>query len=265
VPVKKKPIGAKAAGQLSRMRHPKAENNHAKKTGTPSFPPEVEKQIRIHGHENILKAFVAALSSLQNPITTLKSELAVAFDSQSGDQSPKYERARYGYALKAISIFLKEVDIGSYRKRLYRLVLALDDLNRGTVDPLLEPVKTGGTKKLNVSWVWCARANISVGILALLKAGLTRKDAAQQAAREFPKIEKLAGLSRTNPSSTATKILSWYDDFNKGDRSKIKNQQALVMFASGKQEIEKMSKNADRLHKAADRMFASALEWMLRD
>ena len=264
--MKKKPIGAKAAGQLSRMRHPKAEKNHAKKTRTPSFPPEVEKQIRIHGHENILKAFVAALSSLQNPITTLKSELAVAFDSQSGDQSPKYERARYGYALKAISIFLEEVGIGSYRKRLYRLVLALDDLNRGTVNSLLEPIKTGGTKKHNVSWVWCARANVSVGILALLKAGRTRKDAAQQAAREFPEIAELAGqLSRANPSSTATKILSWYDDLNKGDRSKIKNQQALVMFASGKQEIEKLPKDADRLHKAANRMFASALELMLRD
>ena len=191
--------------------------------------------------ENILRAFVAALSRLQNPISTLKSELAVAFDSQSGDQSPKYERARYVYALKGYFDFLKEVGIVSYQKRFYRLVLALDDLNRGTVDPLLEPIKTGGAKNRNVSWVWCARAHVSVGVLALLKAGLTRKGAAQQAAREFPEIEELAALSRQNPSSTATKILSWLDDFNKGDRSKIKNQQALVMFASGKQEIEKLA------------------------
>jgi len=221
VPVKKKSIEAKAAEQVSRMRHPKAEKNHAKKTATPSFPPEVEKQIRSHGHENMLSACAAALSMLENHIRDLKSKLAIAFDSQSGDQSPKYERARYGYALKAISIFLKEVGIGSYRKRFYRLVLALDDLNRGTVDPLLEPIKTSGAKNRNVSWVWCARANISVGILALLKAGLTRKGAAQQAARKFPKIKELAGLSRTNPSSTATKILSWFDDFNKGTRTVV--------------------------------------------
>jgi hypothetical protein len=264
VPVKKKLIEPKAARPLSRVPRPKAEKKHAK-NGAPRFPPEVEEAIRIHGHEKILRRFVAALSSLQNPINTLKSELAIAFDSQSRDQSPKYERARYGYALKAISTFLKEIGIDTYRKRLYKLVLALDDLNRGTVDPLLEPIKTGGAKNRNVSWVWCARAHVSVGILALLKAGLTRKSAAQWAARKFPKIKQLTALSRTNPSSTATKILSWFDDFNKGTRSKIKNPQALAMFAYGQQEIEKLPKDADRLHNMANRKFASALELILRD
>jgi hypothetical protein len=198
------------------------------------------------------------------PIATLKSELAVAFNSESADQSPKYERARYMYALKAISTFLKEVGIASYQKRFYRLVLAIDDLNRGSVDPLLEPMKTGGAKNRNVSWDWCARAHVSVGILALLKAGLTRKDAALQAAGKFPRIKELAGVSRMEPSSTATKILSWYDDFNKGEHTKIKNPQALAMFASGQQEIEKLPKDFDRLQKAANRIFASALELTLR-
>jgi hypothetical protein len=198
------------------------------------------------------------------PIATLKSELAVAFDSESADQSPQYERARYMYALKAISTFLKEVGTVSYQKRFYRLVLAIDDLNRGSVDPLLEPMKTGGAKNRNVSWDWCARAHVSVGILALLKAGLTRKDAALQAAGKFPRIKELAGVSRMEPSSTATKILSWYDDFNKGEHTKIKNPQALAMFASGQQEIEKLPKDSDRLQKAANRMFASALELTLR-
>ena len=199
------------------------------------------------------------------PIATLKSELAVAFDSESADQSPKYERARYMYALKAISTFLKEVGIASYQKRFYRLVLAIDDLNRGSVDPLLEPVKTGGAKNRNVSWDWCARAHVSIGILALLKAGLTRKSAAQWASHKSPEIKKLAGLSRTNPSSTATKILSWLDDFSKGTRSKIKNPQALAIFESGREEIEKLPQDADGLKKVANRMFASALELMLRD
>jgi hypothetical protein len=199
------------------------------------------------------------------PITTLKSELAIAFDSASDDLSPKYERARYICALKAISTFLKEVGIASYQKRFYRLALAIDDLNRGSVDPLLEPMKTGGAKNRNVSWDWCARANVSVGIFALLKAGLTRNGAALQAAGKFPRIEELAGVSRTSPSSTATKILSWYDDFNKGENTKIKNPQALAMFAAGQQEIEKHPKDFDRLQKAANRMFASALELMLRD
>ncbi len=199
------------------------------------------------------------------PIATLKSRLAFAFDSESADQSPKYERARYIHALKAISNFLKEVGIASYEKRFYRLALAMDDLNRGSVDPLLEPMKTGGAKNRNVSWDWCARAHVAGGISALLKAGLTRKSAAQWAASKYPEMKKLAGLSRVNPSSTTTKVLSWYDDFNKGDRSKIKNAQALVVFAAGKQEIERLPYDPDGLRKVADRMFASALQLILRD
>jgi hypothetical protein len=258
--VKKKPIEARAAGQLGRVRLPKAKKKHAEKTDMPSLPPEVERALDIHGHDAMLRVFVASLSSLQNHIGALKSELALAFDSQSGDQSPRYERARYIYALTAISTFLKEIGIVSYQEQFYRLAVALDDLNRGTVDPLVEPIKTGGTKKLNASWAWCARAHISVGILALLKAGLKRREAAQKAANEFPKIKELAGLIRQTSSSTATKILSWFDDFNKGTRTKIKNQQALAIFGSGQQEIEKLPKDDERLPKVANRMFALAVE-----
>jgi hypothetical protein len=126
-------------------------------------------------------------TSTADIIAALKSELAHAFDTKSADRSAKYDRARYMLALKAISTFLKKVGaMGSYEKRLYRLALALDDLNRGTVDPLLEPIETGGTKKHNASWIWCARAKVSLGIFALLKTGLTRAEAAKKAASEFP-------------------------------------------------------------------------------
>ena len=176
--MKKKPLEAKADRHVSRMRRPKAERKRAKKTSTLNLPPEVEEQVRIHGCENLLRAFVAALGSLQNSVSALRSGLADAFNSRSTNHSPKYERARYAFAFKTISTFLKGIGIVSYKKRFYRLALAFDDLNRGIVDPLFEPIKTGGTKKHNVSWFWCARANVAVGILALLKAGDTRKDAA---------------------------------------------------------------------------------------
>ena len=78
--MKKKPIEAKADRRVSRMRPPKAEKKRAKKTSTLNLPPEVEEQVRIHGCENILRAFVAALGSLQKPVSALKSELADAFD-----------------------------------------------------------------------------------------------------------------------------------------------------------------------------------------
>jgi hypothetical protein len=194
---------------------------------------------------------LGASKSIQNLIAAL----AFAVDSKSADESLKYERARYIHALGAISKFLHEVGAGRYKKRLYRL----DDLNRGTVDQLLKEVETGGTKKLNASWTWCARAHVSLGIFALLKSGLTREAAAQKAACEFPKIEKLAALSRKSPTSTATKILSWFDDFNKGSKSKIKNRQALAIFADGQQLIEKLV-DVERLHKVATVKFTSALE-----
>jgi hypothetical protein len=202
---------------------------------------------------------MSSRGSAESLVVDLKKKMACAFETKLGERSSKYERARYVHALKAISTFFDQVEAHSYGEHFYRLALALDDLSRGTVDPLLRPVPTGGTKKHNASWAWCARAHISVGIFALLKAGLTRETAAQNAAREFPKIKDLAGLNRKIPSSTETKILSWFDDFSKGARSKIKNQQALVIFASGQQEIEKLPRDANGLHRVAHRLFARAV------
>jgi hypothetical protein len=203
---------------------------------------------------------MSSRASAESFIVALKEKMARAFETKLGERSPKYERARYVHALKAISTFFGQVEAPSYREHFYRLALALDDLSHGAVDPLLRPVDTGGTKKHNASWAWCARAHISVGILALLKAGLTRAAAAKYAAREFPKIKGLAGLNRKNPSSTETKVLSWFDDFSKGGRSKIKNQQALAIFASGQQEIEKLPPDANALHRIANRLFALAVK-----
>jgi hypothetical protein len=198
-------------------------------------------------------------TSAEKLIVELKEEMARAFETNPGERSPKYERARYVHALKAISTFFGQVESRIHREHFCRLALVLDDLSRGSVDPLLRPADTGGTKKHNASWAWCARAHVSVGIFALLKAGLTRKAAAQNAAREFPKIKELAGLNRITPSSTETKILSWFDDFSKGARSKIKNQQAIAIFTSGRHDIEELPADADRLHSVARRLFARAV------
>jgi hypothetical protein len=202
---------------------------------------------------------MSSRASAENLIVDLKKEMSRAFETKLDERSLKYERARYVHALKAISTFFDQVEARSHGEHFYRLALALDDLSHGTVDPLLRPVDTGGTKKHNASWAWCARAHISLGIFALLKAGLTRAAAAKYAATEFPKIKELAGLNRKIPSSTETKVLSWFDDFSKGGRSKIKNRQALAIFASGQQDIEK-SPDANGLHRIAKRLFALAVK-----
>jgi hypothetical protein len=182
---------------------------------------------------------------------------AIATDSRSPDQTPKYKRVRLIHALQAIAEFYQELGCNkSLKWDFHHLALALNDLNQGTVDPLLEPIKTGGTKKLNASRVWCARAYVALGIRTLVKTGLTREQAAKQAARKFPAIRKLAQINRRMPASTEVKILSWLDDLNKGQRGKIKNAQALSIFENGLQLLEPLS--GDGLLEVAERWFELA-------
>ena len=98
-------LGPDAAQPRKRRKEPMRKK---KKLARWKLPPEVEKQICIHGHENIREAFVAALSSLQNPITTLKSEMAGAFDMKSCDRSLKYDRARYFICAQSYFHFPRE-------------------------------------------------------------------------------------------------------------------------------------------------------------
>ena len=78
-----------------------------------------------------------------NAVLALDAQLARIFNSSGvGDDELKHERAAYVHALKAISDFFKQLGIRAYDRRFYRLALALDDLNRGTVDPLLKERRT---------------------------------------------------------------------------------------------------------------------------
>jgi hypothetical protein len=206
------------------------------------------------------RAFRDTTVELANAVLALVAKNdAIATDSSPPDQTPKYKRLRLIHALQAIAEFYQELGFNkSLEWDFHHLALALDDLNRGTVDPLLEPVKTGGTKKLNASWVWCARAYVALGIRTLVKTGLTRQQAAKQAARQFPAIRKLAATNRSFPASTEAKILSWLDDLNKGHRGKIKNRQALAIFDDGVRLLEPLS--GDGLLRVAERWFKRATE-----
>jgi hypothetical protein len=156
------------------------------------------------------------LAALQLIVARLGNELELAFNSNPERNWPEYERARYIHALATIAKFLgantKSQDIA---KRFWRLSVALADLDRGAVDPLLAPTATGGVNPGDDSWTRCARAKVALGIHALILAGLTRKLAAEEAAAKFPEISKLAAFERENSSPTKTKILNWYDDFKK--------------------------------------------------
>jgi hypothetical protein len=113
------------------------------------------------------------------------------------------------------------------------------------------------------------RAHVSVGIFALVEAGLTRTAAAEKAAAFNPgALRELVAFIRDDQSSMDTKMLSWFDDFRKGTRGKIKNQQALAIFDDGRRFIEGLPQSGDygkRLHRVADRMFTLAVEMIIRD
>jgi hypothetical protein len=79
---------------------------------------------------------------------------------------------------------------------------ALDDLNNGVVWPVLQPAKR---KPLKPSYVYTRRAYVAAGVKALIKSGMSRKDAAEQAIR---KVKIIRGTSIQT-------VLSWMDEFGK--------------------------------------------------
>ena len=166
------------------------------------------------------------LAAVQEVLARLGDELERAFNSNPERNWLEYERARYVHALAAVAKFLdantKSHDLS---RRFYRLALALTDLNRGVVDPLLAVTPTGGINPGYDLRTWCARASVALGVHVLKVAGLTRKRAAKKAASYFREI-------------TETQILTWYDEFRKpADKSKIQNV-ARDIFEDGRQFVE---------------------------
>jgi hypothetical protein len=196
-------------------------------------------------------------------IERLLHQLALAFDAPR-PATTKDDRARYVRALKGFSDFVKAIGSPKYQRPLFRLAQALNNLDDGAVDPLLKPVETGGTKRHNVTSIWCARADVAVGVFALSYVGLTRKDAAEKAAKDFPAISRLAGVKRQVPTSTARKIIAWCEDFAKGGTSKIKNRQARAFYHDGVLTIQALAKTAgatpERFRRVAGSFFTKAVQ-----
>jgi len=209
------------------------------------------------------------LAALKKILARLGDSLERAFNSDPERNAPEYERARYIHALHAIAKFLQETTkFHNFSRQFYHLAIALDDLNRGVVDSLLKPSGTGGVNPGGDTRTWCARAKISLGIHALVLAGLNRKEAAKEAATKFPDIGKLATFERENPSATEIKILNWYDEFRKyGEKSRIKNMVARGIFENGQQLVESAAQELaarDKLHDFAKVQFRQALAEGLR-
>jgi hypothetical protein len=182
---------------------------------------------------------------LLTSLVKLGDELAVAFESVSGrDDDVEYERARYIYALRAWSDFLRANGAPlHYAQRLNRLAVVLSDLNEGKTDPLVVQSSFGSVNAGATTTEWVGRANAALGMVALVAMGNTRKQAAEQA-------ERATGI-------TASRLTSWYDEFRKPiEKSKITNSLARALFENAAGLIPQGNSLAAR--KMADHFFGRA-------
>ena len=186
------------------------------------------------------------LKILLASMVKLNEKLADAFDRNPERHLVEYERARYIYALRAMSDFLRTNDAPlHFAQQLNRLAVAIYDLNEGRTDALLAPTPTGGVNPGAQTAQWLGRANVALGMAALVAGGKTRKLAAKEAKR-------ITGID-------VSKLLSWYDEFRKPvERTRIKNTLACSLFENGQQMIDVAMQDFPAARTLADHFFARA-------
>lgn len=186
------------------------------------------------------------LKILLASLVKLGDKLADAFDSNPERRSAEYERARYVHALGAMSDFLRANNAPlHFAQQLNRLAVAISDLNEGRTDALLARTQTGGVNPGAQTARWLGRANVALGMAALIAAGDTRKLAAKEAKRT-------TGID-------VSKLLSWYDEFRKPpDSSRIKNFLARALFDNGQQMIEVVRQDVPAARALANHFLALA-------
>ena len=186
------------------------------------------------------------LKILLASMVKLDEKLADAFDKNPERYSVEYQRARYIHALRAMSDFLRANNAPlHFAQQLNRLAVAIYDLNEGRTDALLAPTPTGGVNPGAQTAQWLGRANVALGMAALVAGGETRKLAAKEAKR-------ITGVD-------VSKLLGWYDEFRKPvERTRTKNALARALFENGQRMIEVVMQDVPAARTLADHFFALA-------
>jgi hypothetical protein len=125
------------------------------------------------------------------------------------------KRRRYARILWAMSTYFHAIgrdklpELGTY---IAGLGAALEDLIRGTTDPLFVTDKPKRTKRDSMR-TWSARLQAALGLECFIKSGLSRKKAASKAAGKY---KALARLTRGTNRGLKGSLLSWYDRYVEG-------------------------------------------------
>jgi hypothetical protein len=116
-----------------------------------------------------------------------------------------------------------------YAPPFFELSLALNDLNRGTIQTLLKASPTD-TRPPDPSSLWYQRA-IAVLKVSDLKMGnpeLSWQEAARQTAKDYPELKGLAGAKAKG--LLAVTIYNWHKEFK---ANRVKNEEARMAYEAG--------------------------------
>ena len=132
-----------------------------------------------------------------------------AFNSVSREALAPFEelRGRHVLALAIVGKFLRTTGAPkNIADQFYTLSAALNDLQRGIVHPMLMPKKPSG-RLADRSDIWRVRVKAGCGVECLMRGGLSRNQAAQRAAKQFPALKNLLRTGTT----LKTALLRWRD------------------------------------------------------
>jgi hypothetical protein len=168
------------------------------------------------------------------------------------------KRRRYARILWAMAAYFDKLGhdrlpgLGTY---IASLGVALEDLIRGVTDPLFV-VPTG--PKRDSMRTWGARLQAALGLECFITSGLSRKEAAANAARHY---KALAGLQRGANRDLKGSLLSWYDYFIEG---RVPVPELLEAFQTTRRELKAANLSPAEYRRRGEQAFAKAIETATR-
>ena len=164
------------------------------------------------------------------------------------------KRRRYARILWAMAAYFDKLGhdrlpgLGTY---IASLGVALEDLIRGVTDPLFV-VPTG--PKRDSMRTWGARLQAALGLECFITSGLSRKEAAANAARHY---KALAGLQRGANRDLKGSLLSWYDYFIE---ERVPVPELLEAFQTTRRELKAANLSLAEYQRRGEQAFAQAVK-----
>jgi hypothetical protein len=165
--------------------------------------------------------------------------------------------ARILWAIAKIGYDNKLPQLGIY---IASLGVALEDLIRGVTDPLFvtKGSKRKGSKRDSMLR-WGARLQAALGVECFILSGLSRKEAAADAA----KYKELARLKRGENRDLEGSLLSWYDRYVEGPGEgpgRVPVPQLLEAFQETRRELKAANLSQAEYRRIGELYFAEAVK-----